>query len=64
MLANSDGAIKSLERSIDRGWRSAWWTKTDPNLALLREDARYREVFFDLNDHIKSEAQAAATAGG
>ena len=60
---DNEGAFDSLNRSIERGWRSAWWTKSDPNLVTLRADSRFADVLQTLDDLLREQREKLDNAG-
>lgn len=55
---DTGGALVALNRSIDRGWRSARWVEIDPNLKLLHREERFVAALQDMESRIDSERQA------
>lgn len=48
LRGDGDGAMRSLRRAVDRGWRGAWRAKEEPYLASLRERSDFQELIKDV----------------
>jgi hypothetical protein len=57
---DKDGALKSLERAVDLGWRRAWLLQADPLLAGLRDEPRFGKLLARIDDaNAKARAKLA-----
>jgi len=51
-----------LEKAVETGWQDAAWLETDPALAGLRDQARFRALLEDLRQRPALAFQAAEPA--
>ncbi len=47
---DAEGALKSLERAVDLGWRRAWLLQADPALAGLRDQPRFARLLSRIDE--------------
>jgi len=48
LRGDGDGAMRSLRRAVDRGWRGAWRAKEEPYLASLRDRRDFQELLSEV----------------
>jgi len=48
LQGDGDGAMRSLRRAVDRGWRGAWRAREEPYLASLRGRRDFLELLQDV----------------
>jgi hypothetical protein len=50
LRGDADGAMRSLVRAADLGWRRSWWAEREPDLAALRERSDFRALMARVSD--------------
>jgi tetratricopeptide (TPR) repeat protein len=48
LQGDGDGAMRSLRRAVDRGWRGAWLAREEPYLASLRGRQDFQDLLRDV----------------
>ncbi|HKZ53543.1 MAG TPA: FHA domain-containing protein [Candidatus Acidoferrales bacterium] len=61
-LREDETALALLEKAVETGWQDAAWLETDPALAGLRDQARFRALLEDLRQRPALAFQAAEPA--
>jgi transcriptional activator of cad operon len=50
LMGNQDGAMQSLKRAFELGWRGSWWAQHEPYFAELRSRADFRALLERVDD--------------
>jgi len=59
LRGDGDGAMRSLSRAADLGWRRAWWAEREPDLSALWTRSDFRALMTRVNE---SNAELRKTA--
>jgi tetratricopeptide (TPR) repeat protein len=57
LMGDTALALKWLETAVERGHQELWWARVDPDLDLLRELPRFREIMNDWEKRIEALLQ-------
>jgi hypothetical protein len=50
LRGDGDGAMVSLSRAADLGWRRAWWAEREPDLSTLWTRSDFRALMTRVNE--------------
>lgn len=50
LRGDADGAMRSLARAAELGWRRSWWAEREPDLLTLRERGDFRALIARVNE--------------